>query len=226
MNGEDRMSSWTIFIQFVFSYGFIVLSFEQNLLSIFFIISLSSCQSFHQNISFVIFLDIECISVVLVEQIDQLLVIEFKIGNWYFDLMLIPWVNFFVKRGKKSRDNTSILIVIGCSSHWKGFACSCLSIAENTSWVSFKSRGEYFFWGKIIDNLLRGIIQNFFELEAPLILLMIDNSSFDGSFYMYVDVAELRSRYPDCSSTLICWCAKLEVGLNLMRTLIGAFFIM
>ena len=36
-----------------------------------------------------VLLDIEGVSVVLVQQIDKLLVVEFQVGDRYFDLMLI-----------------------------------------------------------------------------------------------------------------------------------------
>ena len=89
MNGEDGVSPRAVLVQLVLSNGFIILPLKQNLLSIFLIISLPPGQPLDEDVSFVILLDVEGVSVVLIQQIDQLLVVEFQVGNRYFYLMLI-----------------------------------------------------------------------------------------------------------------------------------------
>jgi len=52
-------------------YGFVILTFKQNLLSILLVINSSSCQSLHEDIPFLILLNAELISIALIKQIDQ-----------------------------------------------------------------------------------------------------------------------------------------------------------
>ena len=89
MDGKDGVSPRAIFVQLMLSNSFIILPLKQNLLSIFFVISLPPGQPLDEDVSFVVLLDIEGVSVVLIQQIDQLLVVEFQVGNRYFYLMLI-----------------------------------------------------------------------------------------------------------------------------------------
>ena len=226
MDGKDGVSPRAIFVQLMLSNSFIILPLKQNLLSIFLIISLPPGQPFDEDVSFMVLLDVEGIPVVLIQQIDQLLVVEFQIGNRYFYLMLISWVNFLVERRKDPGNDSPVFVVVLSPSHRKCLTCSSLTITEDSPWIPLQRRGEDFFRGKVVDNFLWGIVENFLELEAPLVLLMIDDTSLDGSFDMDVDVAEWRGSYPDCSSTFICWCAKLEVGRSRIITFTGAFFIM
>ena len=69
------MSSGTVAIELMLGNGFIVLAFEENLLSILFIISSSFGQPFHKDIALLILLDVELISIVLVQQINQCFVV-------------------------------------------------------------------------------------------------------------------------------------------------------
>jgi len=52
-------------------YGFVILTFKQNLLSILLVLNSSSCQSLHEHIPFLILLNAELISIALIKQIDQ-----------------------------------------------------------------------------------------------------------------------------------------------------------
>lgn len=54
---------------------------------------------------------------------------------------------------------------------------------------------------------------------------MIDESLIGSFRDVNVDMAELDDGYPVFSSMLMFWCAKLAVGLALMRTLMGVLLI-
>ena len=137
-----------------------------------------------------VFLNSQSISVGLIKKVYKLLVVEFEVRNWDFDLMLISGVDFLVKWGKNSGNNASVFVVILCTSHGESLSSSSLSIAHDGTRVSFKSTGEYLFRAKVVDDFLRSVIKNFLELESPLILLMIDNACLNGSFDMNANVAD------------------------------------
>jgi hypothetical protein len=137
-----------------------------------------------------IFLDSKSVSVGLIKKVYKLLVVEFKVRNGYFDLMLIPGVDFLVKRGKDSWYEASVFVVILCTGHGESLSSSSLSVAHDGTRVSLKSTGEYLFRAKVVDDFLRGVIKNFLELESPLILLMVDNACLNRSFDMNANVAD------------------------------------
>ena len=80
-----------------------------------------------------VFLNGQRVSVILVQKVNELLVVEFKVGNRHFDLMLIPGINLLIKGGENSRDESSIFIVILGSSHGESLTCSSLTIAHDGS---------------------------------------------------------------------------------------------
>jgi hypothetical protein len=63
-----------------------------------------------------------------------------------------------------------------------------LAIAKNAPGISLKSAGEYFLGAEVEDDFLGGIAKDLFELEAPLVLLMVDDAGLEGSLDMDVDV--------------------------------------
>lgn len=135
-----------------------------------------------------VFLNGQGISVILIKKINKLFIVEFKVGDRHFDLMLIPRINLLIKRGEHSGDDSSIFIVILCSSHSEGLTCPSLSITHDRPRIPFESTGQDFLGADIVDDLLRDIIKHFFELKTPLILLMINNASFNRSLGMNANV--------------------------------------
>lgn len=103
--------------------------------------------------------------------------------------MLISRVYFLVEGREESGNDAPVLIVGLCSSHSEGLAGSGLPVAEDAAGVALEGRDEYLFGSDVEDGFLRGIGEYFFELEPPLILLMIDDACFDGSFNVDIDIA-------------------------------------
>lgn len=65
----------------MFSNGPIILAFEEHLQGRFFIFSRLDSQSFNDHIAFAIFLDVHRVSVGVVEQIGEGLVVELQVRN-------------------------------------------------------------------------------------------------------------------------------------------------
>ena len=89
MNSEDRVGSGAVLIEFMFRDSLVVLSLKEHLLGFFFIIDLPPGESFDQDVTFLVFLDAELVSVLFIQQIDQGFIVEFKVGDGHFDLVLI-----------------------------------------------------------------------------------------------------------------------------------------
>jgi hypothetical protein len=85
------------------------------------------------HVAFGVLLDCHWGGVGVIEEIVEGFVVEFEVGNLYFDDMLVTGVDLLEERGDGSRGNSSVFIIGVRSGHGKGFACSCLAVAEDAA---------------------------------------------------------------------------------------------
>ena len=85
------------------------------------------------------------------------------------------------------------------TGHCESLACTGLSIAKNTSRVSIKGTGKDLLGAEVVDYLLGAVHENFFELESPLVLGVIDDALVEGFLDVDVDGTKfMGSGYPVC----------------------------
>lgn len=73
----------------MFCDGLVVLALEENLLRVFFVVSLPSSQAFDQDVALLVLLNSELVSVILIQQVNESFIVELEIRNRHFDLVLV-----------------------------------------------------------------------------------------------------------------------------------------
>lgn len=87
-----------VFIESMLSHGFIVLSFEQHLKGLFFVLCSSSSQPLDINIPLLILLDVQLRCPVVLKQVHKRLIVELQIGDRHLDLVLLSGVDLLIER--------------------------------------------------------------------------------------------------------------------------------
>lgn len=88
--------------------------------------------------------------------------------------MFISGVDLLEQSRNDPRDNPSVLVVRPSTSHGECLACSRLPIAHNAPGESVECREHDVLGYQVEDDLLGGVAQDLLELEAPVLLLVVD----------------------------------------------------
>ena len=165
----------------------IVLTFKEHLKGFFLIFCRFFREAFDNDVAFGVFLDVHLVLIIFVEEIAESFVVEFEVGNGDLDLVFVPGVDFLIKFGNQTRDEPSVLVITLGPSHGESFTCAGLPVAENTSRVPVEGTGKDLLGAEVVDDLLGAVHENFFELESPLVLGMVDNALIEGFLDVNVD---------------------------------------
>ena len=179
------MCSRTILVEPMLCDGLVVFSFEKHLQSFLLVVSLPAGETLYENVALLVFLDIELGTVGLIQQIHQSLIVEFQVGDGHLDLVFVAGVNLLEERGNESGHDAPVFIIGLRTSHREGLACSSLSVTEDAAGVSLEGSREYLLGAEVIDHFLRGIREHLFVLEAPLVLLVVDDTRFGRALHVY-----------------------------------------
>lgn len=182
MDGEYAVRSWTLVVELVLRDSPVCISFKQEVQSIFFIVTDVHWQAFHSYVPIWIFLNRDIAWLFMSwhrrEQIKHQLIVDFHIRNSNRDCLLKLRPNLLEHLWNASWNETSVLVILGRSTHCEGLACPCLSIAQNSPIVALDCVGHNVLGTECKNLLLTHVMKNLVELELPTLKLIIDNSSF------------------------------------------------
>ncbi len=131
MNGKDAVTSGTVPVKFMLCYSAVVLSFKKHLKGFFLIFGRLFGQSFDNDVSFGVFLDVHLVLIIFIQQITKSLIVQFEIRDGNLDLVLVPGVDFLIKLRNQSGHESSVLVITLGPSHGESFACARLSVTEH-----------------------------------------------------------------------------------------------
>ena len=191
MNRKDAMTARTVSVEFMLSYSTIILAFKEHLKGFFFVLGRFFGEAFDNNVAFGVFLNVHLVLIIFVEKITESLVVEFEVGNRDLNLVFVPGVDFLIKLGNQARDETSVLVITLSASHSECLTCPSLSVAENTSRVPVQCAGEDLLGAEVVNDLLGAVHEDFFELESPLVLGVIDDALIEWFLNVNVDRSKL-----------------------------------
>lgn len=107
--------------------------------------------------------------------------------------MFVARVDLLKQRGNHAGDDAAVLVVGASASHREGLAGPGLPIAHHAPGVTFQCRKHDVFGYQVEHHLLGGVGQHLLELEAPVLLLVVDEALVRRFRDVHVDMAGLEA---------------------------------
>ena len=119
-------------------------------------------------------------------QIEHELIIDLEIG--YSDRVFVieTTANLLENMADRSRNESSVLVVLHAAAHGESFASSSLTIDHDCAVEPIDHGIDNISWARIEDVFLAGVMKDLVELESPRFLLIINVTAMLVLRYVHI----------------------------------------